>query len=432
MMHRTGLSTVGSLSTDLRALGVAAGGVVLLHASMRSLGFVAGDAQAVVQAFLDVLGPDGTLMVPTHTPDNSDPAGWHRPPVPEAWWAPIREQAPGFDPLRTPSRWMGVLAETVRTWPGARRSDHPQVSFAALGPHAATIVGEHRLDDALGEHSPLGALYRLGGMVLLLGCGYDSNTSLHLAEWRQPSAPHAVRGASIRQPDGSSRWTTWLEVETDESDFERLGADFQATGAVTVGPVGAATARLMSQPRLVDFATVWMATHRGQRGDQVHAVATSRPPLAERLDMTAHPEGGWFRETWRSAVTFAPDGYDGPRSTATAIYFLLHPGERSRWHVVRSDELWFWHWGGPLELRLGGAGADPADAGPADAEGADADGADSGVIVVGGDVTAGQRPQARVPAGVRQCAAPAGDEPVLVSCVVSPGFDFADFRLREA
>ena len=61
---------------------------------------------------------------------------------------------------------------------------------------------------------------------------------------------------------------------------------------------------------------------------------TSRPPLAEMLDLTPHPEGGWFRETWRSAVSFSPNGYDGPRHSATAIYFLLCPGERSRWLLI--------------------------------------------------------------------------------------------------
>jgi predicted cupin superfamily sugar epimerase len=141
---------------------------------------------------------------------------------------------------------------------------------------------------------------------------------------------------------------------------------------------------------------------------------TSRPPLAERLNLQPHPEGGWFRETWRSAVTFAPDGYSGPRSAATAIYFVLYPGEQSRWHVVRSDELWFWHDGGPLELRLGGTGESP---GSAEA------------VLLGPDVLAGERPQALVPGRTWQSAVPATDQAVLISCVVAPGFDFADFRL---
>src|SRR5271170_2297235 len=153
--------TVRSLRSELRALGLAAGSTVLVHSSARSLGFVAGGTQAVVQALLDALGPAGTLVVPTHTPDNTDPAEWLNPPVPESWWPAIRIQGPGFDRSRTPSRWMGVIAETVRTWPGALRSDHPHVSFAAVGRHAVSVTGSHKLDDALGEGSPLGAVNRL-------------------------------------------------------------------------------------------------------------------------------------------------------------------------------------------------------------------------------------------------------------------------------
>src|SRR5262245_46514567 len=84
--------------------------------------------------------------------------------------------------------------------------------------------------------------------------------------------------------------------------------------------------------------------------------AVMRPHLAQLLDLEPHPEGGWYRQTWRSAVSLSPPGYEGSRATATAIYFLLNPGEASRWHRVASDELWLWHAGGPLTLTLGGAG----------------------------------------------------------------------------
>ncbi|GAA1826022.1 cupin domain-containing protein [Planosporangium flavigriseum] len=140
-----------------------------------------------------------------------------------------------------------------------------------------------------------------------------------------------------------------------------------------------------------------------------------RPPLAEQLDLVPHPEGGWYRQTWRSAIEADFPGYRGPRAVATAIYFLLHPGEESRWHTVRSDELWLWHRGGRLALRLAGSG--------------DAPGADVVEMALGPRVEAHYRPQAVVPGGVWQSAAPMDDEPVLVTCVVAPGFDMADFRM---
>lgn len=138
----------------------------------------------------------------------------------------------------------------------------------------------------------------------------------------------------------------------------------------------------------------------------------TRPALAHVLDLQPHPEGGWYRETWRSSVTVEAPGYQGTRATATGIYYLLGPGERSCWHRVAGEELWLWHRGGPLLLTLGGDAERPVDVEQR---------------TLGGDVERGQLPQLMVPAGHWQSAIPAADEEVLVSCVVSPGFDFADF-----
>lgn len=141
-----------------------------------------------------------------------------------------------------------------------------------------------------------------------------------------------------------------------------------------------------------------------------------RSPLIDSLGLQPHPEGGWFRETWRSDVALNPEGYPGERASATAIYFLLGAGDESRWHVVRSAEIWLWHQGAPLHLQLGGEGETP-DEGPT-------------TLTLGPDVAGGQIPQAVVPPRVWQRARPVDREgETLVSCVVSPGFDFADFRL---
>ena len=149
------LHTRRQLAEELTTLGVHHGDNLLVHSSLRSLGWVPGGALAVVQALLDAVGDTGTLVVPTQTGENSDPSGWSRPPVPPDWWPIIRAESPGFDPERSPAQHMGAIPEQVRTWPGARRSSHPQTSFAALGPSAADVVAVHDLDSQCGERSPL-------------------------------------------------------------------------------------------------------------------------------------------------------------------------------------------------------------------------------------------------------------------------------------
>jgi len=137
----------------------------------------------------------------------------------------------------------------------------------------------------------------------------------------------------------------------------------------------------------------------------------TRPPLAEALDLEPHPEGGWFRQTWASPVPVSlADGRVRP--TATLIYFLLPAGEASAWHRVASDELWLAH-DGAVVVEFGGFGEEPG-AGEAH--------------VVGLDLDAGELPQVLVPAGVWQRTRPSEDD-ALVSCLVSPGFDFDDFEL---
>jgi predicted cupin superfamily sugar epimerase len=136
---------------------------------------------------------------------------------------------------------------------------------------------------------------------------------------------------------------------------------------------------------------------------------SQRPTLAQTLDLEPHPEGGWYRQTWRSPVDVTlPDGRARP--TATLIYFLLPAGDSSAWHKVASDEVWLAH-DGAVTLELGGSGSSPEL---------------KSTAVVDAD-----HPQALVPAGVWQRTV-SSDADALVSCLVSPGFDFADFELVEA
>jgi predicted cupin superfamily sugar epimerase len=140
-----------------------------------------------------------------------------------------------------------------------------------------------------------------------------------------------------------------------------------------------------------------------------------RPPIAESLDLEAHPEGGWYRRTWTAPQRAQlPDGRD--RAAASAILFHLPAGEASAWHRVRADELWIAQVG-RVELELGGTGLVPDE--------------ETTVAVVGVAVAAGDEPQVVVPAGTWQRTRPT-DADALVTCVVSPEFHFDDFELHPA
>ncbi|MFF2848744.1 aminoglycoside N(3)-acetyltransferase [Streptomyces sp. NPDC058001] len=254
------LCTHESLVSDLRALGLRTGETLLVHTSLSSLGWVCGGAGVVVRALLDVLGDDGTLVVPTHSGDNSDPAHWGNPPVPEAWWADIRASMPAYDARTTPAFGVGVVPETVRTWPGAVRSAHPQTSFTAVGARATAIVDGHAPDCRLGERSPLARLEEAGARVLLLGAGFDSCTAFHLAEYRIP-APRVDNSFALMTPTGR-RWSTVRDTAISADRFDDLGAAFQAERPVVRGTVGAAASRLFSLPEAVAYAETWLPEHR--------------------------------------------------------------------------------------------------------------------------------------------------------------------------
>jgi uncharacterized protein len=132
---------------------------------------------------------------------------------------------------------------------------------------------------------------------------------------------------------------------------------------------------------------------------------TDARALIEALALSEHPEGGWYRETWRA------DAASGIRPSATAILFLLDHGQRSHWHRVDAAEIWLWHAGSPLTLSIAPGDEDAAVE-----------------TLLGPDVLAGQSPQHLVPAYHWQ-AAEAAEGWALVSCIVSPGFDFAGFTL---
>jgi aminoglycoside 3-N-acetyltransferase len=256
--------TVDRIRTDLRALGVERGDVLLVHSSLSALGWVSGGPVAVVDALVERLGESGTLVCPTHSTQCSDPVDWENPPVPDDWVETVQETMPAYRPNVTPTRGMGAIPEVFRDLPDARRSDHPAHSFAARGPDAAAVTEDHSLDRSLGEGSPLARLYDLDASVLLLGVGHERNTSLHLAEYRADrDAETLTKGGPVLR-DGERVWAEYEDVHVDDTDFSEVGADFETAHpeAVSRGTVGVGDATLVEQRPLVDFAVGWFERHR--------------------------------------------------------------------------------------------------------------------------------------------------------------------------
>ncbi len=255
--------TKNDIIKGLQAIGVKNGQSLIVHTSLSSMGFVCGGAQIVIEALLECVGEDGTIIMPTQSWKNLDPTSGVHWEEPEEWWQIIRDNWPVYDKNITPTNTMGAVAEMFRKWPGAKRSNHPARSLAAVGKNADYLTKDHDLSQIFGEESPLGKLYKLNGYILLLGVGYDKNTSIHLADFRAdyPSKHYANESSAIMM-DGKRQWVTYETLVVDGEDFNEIGEAFEKANDVKIIKLGNATVKLMKQRELVDFAVEWIERNR--------------------------------------------------------------------------------------------------------------------------------------------------------------------------
>lgn len=255
--------TKTGIVADLKKLGLKQGDTVMVHTALKSIGYVCGGAQTVIEALIEVVGEDGTIMMPTQSWKNLDPEIGVHWDADEADWNTIRENWPAYDKNLTPTNTMGAVAEMFRSWPGAIRSDHPARSVAAWGKHAKYLTEKHDLSNIFGEGSPVGKLYELDGKVLLIGVDYDKNTSIHLADVRAeyPSKHNSTEHSAIME-NGQRVWKAYDTLFVDGEDFVDIGHVFEEEHDVQKGCVGEAWSRLMNQRELVDFSVQWIEANR--------------------------------------------------------------------------------------------------------------------------------------------------------------------------
>jgi aminoglycoside 3-N-acetyltransferase len=258
--------TRGGLAADLRALGVAAGDVVMVHAGLRSVGRVVGGVNAVVYALLDAVAAAGTVVAYADWETGVD--DWDDRSIDDA--------IPVFDKrIARASRDHGILAETLRTWPGGVRSDHPDASVVAIGPHAERLCADHPLQYGYGERSPFAKLVALPAKILMLGAPLDTITLVHHAEHvaRMPGK-RIVRYRRKLLRDGAPAWVEIEEFDTSlgavdglpDEYIEHIAEEYLANGNGTRGLVGAAESVLLDAAGLHRFAVCWLEEWAAQRG----------------------------------------------------------------------------------------------------------------------------------------------------------------------
>lgn len=230
----------------------------MVHASVRAVGPVTGGANVIVQALLDAIGPDGTILAYVDF---------------EPFYEDHDVEVPVFDKrIARAARDHGVLHEILRTWPGAFRSDHPDAGVVAIGRRAAWMTSEHPFHYGYGEGSPYDKALQANVQVLLLGAPRDTITLLHCAEHhaRIPDK-RVVRYRRLMPGPEAPAWVTFEEFDTAEpvSDllpadcFDRIVTAYLEAGRGAVGAFGSTTATLLDGRDLVEFAVDWLERYVG-------------------------------------------------------------------------------------------------------------------------------------------------------------------------
>ena len=241
------------LSHKFSQLGIMQGDTLLVHASLSSLGYVVGGAEALYLALREVIGIEGTIVVPSQTVEISDPASWQYPRVPDEWHTVIRDAMPAYSKKLSYGKAMGAFSQFIGILPNSIRSNHPMYSFTAIGEKAIEIIGQDSFDFPFGDESPLGRLYSIGAKIILIGTDFETNTSIHLAENRLNRAV-IQESSKILTKDGE-KWISFKNIELDlYDDYLEIQNRFMENHLVAHTTINEGTVYLFDMKECVDFA----------------------------------------------------------------------------------------------------------------------------------------------------------------------------------
>lgn len=248
------LVTPSDLDGFFTDLGLEDGMTVMVHSALKQLGYLINGPIDIVDALRQKLGVNGTLVMPSHTGQLTDPADWRSPPVPSAWVETIRAQ---MKPLSrwTPIRGRGMLADYLLTLPEVERSEHPISSIAALGRRARELTAAHPLDESEGLGSPYERLYE-SGYILLLGVGLERCTALHYAEFVADCPYLYETNVRVLDPSGvgNGRFRKLRKYPGSSELFPKIEAEMVEKGALRLLKVGEYPMRFFRFRDAVDLA----------------------------------------------------------------------------------------------------------------------------------------------------------------------------------
>ena len=244
----------------LTRMGLKRGMIVEVHASLSSFGYVIGGAQTVVDALMDVITLEGTILMPYQMGENSEPSLWVNPEVSPEIYKMVRENMPAYNYLGSESLGMGKINDNFRKRSNIVFSNHPQASYMAWGQYAKALCTRQSLHFSLAQESPTARLYELKGCVLLMGCEYDKCTCMHLAEYLTESRPIYISGSKIEH-DGKETWKKYLDLDIDSVIFNEVGKVMESKHMVAMNYIGESKIRLFRADTAIDEATNYLDKH---------------------------------------------------------------------------------------------------------------------------------------------------------------------------
>lgn len=241
------------LIEEFKRIGIKKGDNLLIHSSLSKFkGFIVGGAQAFTDALLEVIGEEGTLVVPIQFSTNSEPSLFENPPVDFADIKKVRENIPFFDKNNNESFYMGVVVENIRRRKNVVISNHPTFAFAAIGKYSSVLCNNHSFDFGFGDNSPLKRIYDLNFKNILFGVNYDNATIFHLAEKRSGTCPIYVDGSNIKL-NGDKIFFNRLEVESDTDLFLEIGLTLEKLNLVKKEVIAECEIKIFNSKPAVDI-----------------------------------------------------------------------------------------------------------------------------------------------------------------------------------